>query len=157
MAARPADVFRFLDLPPELRAMVYQYLPLTTRHYTLQEPQDRHRNSKPFIILAVKYFPVSIFATCRLINQECKASLKHTLGYLRASGVYFILADGERGNFTHPYRLMSHIAMILRDIEESKSQISLPLSFFNKHPPGIRDTTCGLKILFGNSLQNGSR
>lgn len=81
------SVFRFLDLPKELRLMIYDRIPCSCDHFTLsrrdwsffEKKQLLHRDQnaahgdadsdKP-IIIVVQTPPSSILATCRIIYDE---------------------------------------------------------------------------------------
>jgi len=67
--------FRFLDLPAEMRLIVYEYLPLkTVRHKFDQEyhqsVSNRDENKIPSFTLINFLVPSEILATCRLIYRE---------------------------------------------------------------------------------------
>jgi hypothetical protein len=65
--------FRFMDLPVELRLMVYEFLPRTIKH-TYIVPAATASNPQPQVelILITKHVPVVILATCREVHAEAK-------------------------------------------------------------------------------------
>jgi hypothetical protein len=70
MAARDQP-FRFMDLPVELRFMVYEFLPRTIKHTlvvtpaTLDPPEPQVE-----LIMVTKHVPTAILATCREVYTE---------------------------------------------------------------------------------------
>ncbi|KAF1939325.1 hypothetical protein EJ02DRAFT_457082 [Clathrospora elynae] len=84
---RPLSSFRFLDLPTELRLMVYEYLPVTTRHHVLQDP---HSNTPSTITLVAKSLSVALLAANRLISEEAKQILSKKLAFLKTEPLRFI-------------------------------------------------------------------
>ncbi|EMD67503.1 hypothetical protein COCSADRAFT_157878 [Bipolaris sorokiniana ND90Pr] len=59
----------FLDLPPELRVKIYKYLSITTKHLVLDHALNQYGHAST-IRLVVKFAPVEILRTCRLIYRE---------------------------------------------------------------------------------------
>jgi hypothetical protein len=96
------ESFRFLDLPPELRCMVYEYLEIGVRRHTLTntEPswcpcwKPTSDESDANIILIRPYLPVAILSTCRLINQEAAPLLDRKLRELEKIPLQFFLSYG---------------------------------------------------------------
>jgi hypothetical protein len=86
MATQP---FRFLDLPPELRCIVYEQIGITTKHHTLESTNAPDKYSE--ITLVRKSLPVQILATCRLINDEAKTFLRPKLAKLRNQPLRFLV------------------------------------------------------------------
>jgi hypothetical protein len=82
--------FRFLDLPPELRVMIYNRLPSTTRHCTLVDLMSSTKPPPLRAGLAVKSLPVSLLSTCKLINHEATPVLLPRLQQLRAEPMRLI-------------------------------------------------------------------
>ena len=66
----PAEFFRFLDLPTELRLMVYEYLPNRTRRIEFVKMDGEKVNTS--FTLIINSAPTTILRTCRLIHQEAE-------------------------------------------------------------------------------------
>jgi hypothetical protein len=95
--ARP---FRFLDLPKELRLMVYERVPVkTTRHpFEFNEPGHRLNDDDFDPILDLVYKTLSglpILATCRQINFEATPILGRVLHMIKITPIQLVAnADG---------------------------------------------------------------
>jgi hypothetical protein len=93
---RPAQPFRFLDLPTELRLMVYEFLPVRTHHHTFKYPVT-DPNEPPIgdvesdVTLVEKTIDVRIPATCQLVNVEATPILNARLDRLREEPWHFIV------------------------------------------------------------------
>lgn len=62
---RSPEPFRFLDPPKDIRLMVYDLLPIATRHRTINSAQKLH------LKIVTRYLSgVSVLIACRTINQE---------------------------------------------------------------------------------------
>jgi hypothetical protein len=86
MATQP---FRFLDLPTELRFIVYEQIDFTTKHHTLESTNAPDNSSN--ITFVRKSLPVQILATCQLINNEAKTFLRPKLAELQSQPMRFLV------------------------------------------------------------------
>ncbi|KAF2028982.1 hypothetical protein EK21DRAFT_33735, partial [Setomelanomma holmii] len=91
--------FRFLDLPPELRCMIYEHIEIATCRHTIREEDARFLHSDgrwvasdvadTTITLVRKSLETSILATCRIINREATTILDRKLRRLEMQPVRF--------------------------------------------------------------------
>ncbi|KAF2026742.1 hypothetical protein EK21DRAFT_92098 [Setomelanomma holmii] len=103
--ARKQQHFPFLDLPKELRLMVYKLLPVKTSHapFGTSAPQS--------LILVWSSFPsISILQACRQVNEEATAVLHQRLNQLKTQPLRIVAAsDG-----LHEWRLTGLIRYLNR-------------------------------------------
>ncbi|ORY13378.1 hypothetical protein BCR34DRAFT_562123 [Clohesyomyces aquaticus] len=93
---KEANRSSFMSLPAEIRLMIYEFLPIRTRHYTARKPlrADIDSAGEPvsFPTLVIKsMLGVSILATCRLIRKEALPVLKPKLEELKNHTASIIL------------------------------------------------------------------
>ncbi|KAF2262070.1 hypothetical protein CC78DRAFT_582993 [Lojkania enalia] len=69
--------FRFLDLPKELRLMVYGFLPITTIHRTINTSNKEYEleHGSQSITLVIERVPLQVLVVCRLIHEEASSIL----------------------------------------------------------------------------------
>jgi len=93
----PTQPFRFLDLPPELRVMVYEQIHVTTITHELDLPSKEFtpwRNmakTTSTIAMARESLETAILATCRLIHHEASSTFATKLQLMAAEPLRFRL------------------------------------------------------------------
>ncbi|KAI4928773.1 hypothetical protein J4E85_005394 [Alternaria conjuncta] len=107
MSSRP---FRFLDLPAELRCMVYEAIDVATRKekynptrkyelpYVRMNRHDDSSNGNGKLVLYRRVLPMSILATCRFVNQEASSIIAQKLQKMVKEPVRFRI-DWTTGNW----------------------------------------------------------
>jgi hypothetical protein len=88
--------FKFLDLPAELRLMIYERLDSATHHYKVDHPDELSvEKSREDIqgTVIIKSFPVAILATCKVIHQEGTPILAGKLQQLAQTPVRIIMSS----------------------------------------------------------------
>ncbi|KAF2999248.1 hypothetical protein E8E13_002818 [Curvularia kusanoi] len=84
--------FRFLDLPKELRFMVYEHLTVSTKQhrftplkdgFLVKPPKSELSHTRLAITLTLQTLPVQIFSTCQLVYSEAFPFLNRKLDKIR--------------------------------------------------------------------------
>ncbi|KAF2654225.1 hypothetical protein K491DRAFT_693990 [Lophiostoma macrostomum CBS 122681] len=88
MSSSTTNPFRFLDLPKELRLMVYEFMPVTTRHHALVLPDGKE------VVLIVKSLSVCLLSTCRLISEEAHPIVEDKLRLIKSTPPRIIFHSG---------------------------------------------------------------
>jgi hypothetical protein len=136
--SRDDEPFRFLDLPSELRLMVYEEIKADTRHYRLKDPvfeARSHGMPASYITLVTQNLPVVLLATCHLINEEAKPIFAPKLAALRNEPAQYIVDSASFDTST----------------EEELSLFDLIRETEGEHPPSPTD-----KIFIGEYWENCS-
>lgn len=104
------EAFGFLDLPAELRCMLYDNLQIETRRHVLKMTQAlevKHWTLRDVtdwsMTLFRKSLAVAILATCRLIQHEAIEYLRPRLRVLEREPVRFILGYGGTAALSDHY------------------------------------------------------
>lgn len=82
----PQGIFRFLDLPPELRLQVYEAITFPLHNHSISrlqsglnkaswQPPPPDQGYESSITLITPRFPVELILTCRLVNKEASPIL----------------------------------------------------------------------------------
>jgi hypothetical protein len=80
LAARWDEPFRFMDLPAELRLMVYEFLPREIKHYAIRAtPTKESDRGPPPVTFVKKAVPTSILAICKAVYTEANAIVQRTI------------------------------------------------------------------------------
>ncbi|KAF2027567.1 hypothetical protein EK21DRAFT_114654 [Setomelanomma holmii] len=74
MAVRHSSTFRFMDLPVELRLMVYDFLPIRTKHVMFDGGNVEFY--APIITAVVYQVPVQVLRVCKGIRDDAQSILK---------------------------------------------------------------------------------
>ncbi|KAF2128563.1 hypothetical protein P153DRAFT_386681 [Dothidotthia symphoricarpi CBS 119687] len=123
--------FRFLDLPAELRMMVYECLSISVHHHVLDDPtQLPGYFTRSTITLVTKSIETSIFSTCRKVNAEAVPSLAHHLDKLRSVPTHFVVDFASMDTFAGRGGILSLIKKKARGHNSPTSaQSTAPIVF----------------------------
>ncbi|KAH6866837.1 hypothetical protein BKA58DRAFT_471082 [Alternaria rosae] len=99
------STFRFLDLPKEVRLIIYGHIPITTRHH-IWEDIAKHTFWGEFvsgntITLVVKSISTEILRVSSLVHEECKPILNRKLQAIQAEPLRLIADRQSVHTLTH--------------------------------------------------------
>lgn len=107
MATSPQH-FRFLDHPPELRLMVYEYLPVQSVTRTLRsKPCSFHKES---LTLEYYRFQTALLATCKVVQKEAATYILRSMEALPPQLTHY--CSGETYS-VYTYELVSSIMVYI--------------------------------------------
>ncbi|KAF2245283.1 hypothetical protein BU26DRAFT_507970 [Trematosphaeria pertusa] len=99
--------FRFLDLPREIRYMVYERLPRTTKHITIVT----HPHLGATLTLIMHSTPTSILATCHQAYDEARPFVQKAISdWVIEGGVKLVVSSGP-----HSIRVLEVVAQGLME------------------------------------------
>jgi hypothetical protein len=84
MSALDQDPFPFLDLPKDIRFMVYDLFPVVTRHHVITTLSRYNTDGCSLTIISYRIPGISLLATCRTINDEAIGMQRNTAALNRA-------------------------------------------------------------------------
>jgi hypothetical protein len=112
-AATPERVFpslRFLNLPPELRCMVYEELDVVTRRHTLSDSNVRqiieenaYAEHDLSVTMVRKSLPVAILRVCKQVQNEAASFLVKKLRLLEILVQHFQLSISMKSRLLRCY------------------------------------------------------
>ncbi|KAH8704511.1 hypothetical protein GQ44DRAFT_732395 [Phaeosphaeriaceae sp. PMI808] len=80
LATQETMVFPFMNLPSELRLMIYERLPRTVKHTHVQRTKNQYLDPKAKeLILITRHVPTSILATCRQVYKEANKIIQRVV------------------------------------------------------------------------------
>ncbi|KAH5577792.1 hypothetical protein HBI26_135410 [Parastagonospora nodorum] len=121
-----AEYFRFMDLPAELRLMVYEFIPVTTRHCTVYgKPPDA--KSPTQVVLVTKSLSSSILLASHAIYNEASPVFAVKLETLRTEPTRFLLHAGAVFFFTELLDILACVGptKYTRTLKELKNDFEM--------------------------------
>ncbi|KAF2254010.1 hypothetical protein BU26DRAFT_233883 [Trematosphaeria pertusa] len=103
----PSQPFRFLDLPTELRFMVYEQIPINIQHTVLElsrllrRRQHPESTREPTVTLVSYSASLPLLQTCRTIQSEATPFLERKVEALGEEPIRFIV-DLDDANYSFP-------------------------------------------------------
>jgi hypothetical protein len=123
MAARPQPVFRFMDLPVELRLMVYEFFPITTRHYviyTRKSKRARPEHERPSLTVINLQVSVQVLRVCRTVQNEAQATMMSKIQRIKEQTPRIIVDSGATTLFSLKNGVLTHLTHWFRTLRDDK-------------------------------------
>ncbi|KAF2277965.1 uncharacterized protein EI97DRAFT_466074 [Westerdykella ornata] len=128
-AAISSKPFRFMDLPKELRWMVYERLPITTWKFTTaSQTFPSAPPTKSQIILIPHGIPIQILATSSTVKAEADVFVKRRALLLKDQIPRVIIQGRDMGLLAHPWKSGILVSVIKhlkhRRLQEARNQLN---------------------------------
>jgi hypothetical protein len=85
--------FRFLDLPKELRLMVYELIPIKNAHHPVKLGKNHNYDDHNLMLVRTTLAGVVILATCRQIHHEAERIIRRKLATVDNKSLRVISTD----------------------------------------------------------------
>ncbi|KAF2472762.1 uncharacterized protein BDR25DRAFT_353086 [Lindgomyces ingoldianus] len=86
--------FRFMDLPKDIRLMVYERLPREIVHHALRPLSGPFKGNNQGVVLIYRATPTLILATCQEVYHEAKAIIGKSISWVHEGGVKLLTSLG---------------------------------------------------------------
>ncbi|KAF1950915.1 hypothetical protein CC80DRAFT_553835 [Byssothecium circinans] len=159
--ATPAQKpFRFMDLPPELRLMVYERLPREIKHVKIELPKYTVSwKDNPYIVLIKKTVHTSILATCRLIHVEANRMVQNAIrNFILEDTPKMIICTTHQGAkyaFEVHTAIFTSLSRVCTDMVKIGPHLALMLGVGHVHMALQRISMANFK--FTRALDNGGK
>ena len=100
MSEKRATPLGFLDLPAELRCMIYDYLPTSFVKHTIARDSISAADARCAFTFVTKGVPVQLLATCHLIHKEANQVLAHKVEALKHTVPCIYIDSGDAGHLS---------------------------------------------------------
>jgi ferritin-like metal-binding protein YciE len=112
------EPFRFLDLPVEIRLMIYERLPRTIKHHRIEINHPIYEHEQ-VVTLVVRSIPVSILGANRQIYNEAQNVIRAIAEsfILKASPQMLVVTD----SYSHVLTATSGLSHRVRTLQQRSS------------------------------------
>jgi hypothetical protein len=113
---------RFLELPSEIRLMIYERLPRTVKHHRVNFNTEKCDIEGWSLVFITRSVPMSILATCRSINSEARAVVSNLAVSFVSTGTPKMLCVRERKYGA--VEMINDLAILLTPLEGVRAKAS---------------------------------